>query len=115
MYDEQAPDDTPLFPDFNLARYGREVNRAALRLKLGHLGVCPHVFRHSAASNDVFMQRRSLDEVQKRGRWAVHSSVVRYEKAAILLQQLKKLSSHQQRAARTAASRFPGMLVAAVR
>ena len=40
----------------------------------------PHNVRHSAPSHDVFHQYRRLLGVQRRGRWRVDSSVLRYAK-----------------------------------
>ena len=40
----------------------------------------PHNVRHSAPSHDVFHQYRRLPGVQRRGRWRVDSSVLRYAK-----------------------------------
>ena len=52
----------------------------------GRLGVpaVPYMMRPSGPSIDRAQQFRPLDEVRKRGRWASHKSVVRYEKAARL-------------------------------
>ena len=42
----------------------------------------PYQLRHSGASNDRISEERDLLSIQKRGRWASHKSLVRYEKAA---------------------------------
>ena len=69
-----------LFPDLTLSAYERWCAGAARDLKYKSSCIMPHIFRHSGASNDMFHKRRSLQEVQKRGRWAA-----RNEKHALLL------------------------------
>ena len=44
-------------------------------------GLVPYSLRHSAASHDALHKLRSLQEIQKRGRWRAHRSVTRYEKS----------------------------------
>ena len=46
--------------------------------------VTPYQTRHSGPSIDRARQYRTLLEVQKRGQWRAHKSVVRYEKGARL-------------------------------
>ena len=115
LYQPQLGDNARLFPTLTLASYERAVQKAAHQRQLGHMRICPHVFRHSAASNDRFLGRRSLAEVQKRGQWASTSSVRRYEKAALLLQALKKMSPTQQQRAKSVAKLFPARLLQAFR
>ena len=64
------------------------------RTAVGNLGldVVPYQGRHSGASLDRGEGRRSLEAVQKRGRWASQRSVRRYEKAGLLNQSWSKLS-----------------------
>ncbi|CAK0825012.1 unnamed protein product, partial [Prorocentrum cordatum] len=93
--------------DFTLGDYEREVKKSACRLGYTSLGVCPHVFRHSGASNDKAHSRRTLKEVQKRGRWASSASVARYEKGALILQQLRKVPLAKQRKAAERSKRLP--------
>jgi hypothetical protein len=40
----------------------------------------PHSVRHTGASRDMYVQYRSLDQIQKRGRWTSWKSVNRYAK-----------------------------------
>ena len=40
----------------------------------------PHNVRHTGPSRDVYIRYRTLKEVQRRGRWRVDSSVLRYSK-----------------------------------
>ena len=51
----------------------------------------PHVLRHSGASNDLLHSRRTLKEVQLRGRWKVLDSVRRYGKTHFLVQSNARL------------------------
>ena len=48
------------------------------------LDMTPYQLRHSGPSIDRSRNLRSLEEVQKRGRWKSHKSVARYEKSARL-------------------------------
>ena len=54
------------------------VKQCALDLQV--VGFTPYSLRHSGASHDTIHKIRSLQEVQKRGRWRAHRSVTRYEK-----------------------------------
>lgn len=60
---------------------GRSFHRACTGLGLGALG-CPTLYqlRHAGASWDFASGRRTLPEVQRRGRWRAPISVRRYEK-----------------------------------
>ena len=52
-----------------------------------------YVLRHSGASSDTWLRRRSLDEVQKRGRWRSETSVRRYDKGGRLAELLSRCPS----------------------
>ncbi|CAK0861861.1 unnamed protein product, partial [Prorocentrum cordatum] len=101
--------------DFTLGDYEREVKKSACRLGYTPLGACPHVFRHSGASNDKAHSRRTLKEVQKRGRWASSASVARYEKGALILQQLRKVPLARQKKAAERSKRLPQVLLQKIR
>ncbi|CAK0791289.1 unnamed protein product [Prorocentrum cordatum] len=64
--------------DLSYPQFLRFFRRAATNIGAD---VVPHQGRHSGASLDRATGRRSLEEVQKRGRWAAMSSVKRYEKS----------------------------------
>ena len=68
------------------------------RTAAGNLGldVVPYQGRHSGASLDRGEGLRSIEAVQKRGRWAAYSSVRRYEKAGLLNQSWAALSPAQK-------------------
>ena len=51
----------------------------------------PYRLRHGGASHDFARQRRSLVEIQRRGRWKSFSSVRRYEKGGRIDQMLNSL------------------------
>ena len=51
----------------------------------------PYQLRHAGPSCDRALGLRPLLEVQKRGRWLAHLSVVRYEKAGRLAGEVAKL------------------------
>ena len=54
--------------------------------ELGLGTMVPYLLRHSGASHDRLTNERTLEECKKRGRWANHKSLVRYEKAARVAQ-----------------------------
>ena len=47
-----------------------------------------YTLRHGGASADRLMDRRSLAEVKRRGRWRSDASLRRYEKSTIVLRQV---------------------------
>ena len=52
----------------------------------------PYQLRHGGPSYDRVTQRRSLEAIQKRGRWKQLRSVMRYEKAGRVAQEAMRLS-----------------------
>ena len=56
------------------------MNRKAWAPNSWKLNLVPYQARHSAASEDVELRRRSLAEVKRRGNWRSDKSVHRYEK-----------------------------------
>ena len=74
-----------------LSRFWEQAARALdLERSLG----MPHLYvlRHSGASADMMLKRRSLAEIKSRGRWRSDSSVRRYEKGGRSLERLAALS-----------------------
>ena len=71
----------------------------------------PHMIRHSGPSIVRTQQFRPLDEARKRGRWARHKSVVRYEKAARLSQARHDLSAAAQSQCEALEARFEELLL----
>ncbi|CAK0875323.1 unnamed protein product [Prorocentrum cordatum] len=95
--------------DFTLLEYEREIKKAADRLGYSPLGMRPHVFRHSKASNDKVHNRRTLKEIQKRGRWVSSASVARYD-GALVLQELRKMPQQKQKLAARKSKQLPQRL-----
>ena len=62
----------------------RQLWHAALqRLGLSWIGP-PHMLRHGGPSFDSYTNRRSLEDIRRRGRWSQIKSVQRYAKAHAL-------------------------------
>eukprot|EP00438_Fugacium_kawagutii_P008464 Skav230206 [mRNA] locus=scaffold2443:266117:270539:+ [translate_table: standard] len=101
----------PLFPNLTLNSYERWMRSA--NQQLGYSVEClkPHVIRHSAASNDRYHERRSLQDVGKRGRWEAKASVSRYEKHALLLTQWKHCAPARKNLVCRRSQAFPALLV----
>ena len=55
------------------------------------IDIVPYQLRHSGPSWDATQQRRTLEQIQKRGRWKTFSSVCRYEKGGRSLQSFQEL------------------------
>ena len=80
--------------DFDYSHFCKMFYQAAQALKLS---VTPYQWRHSGPSIDRAKDRRSLLEVQKRGRWKSFKSVARYEKSARLGANFAQLGTSLQR------------------
>lgn len=65
--------------------------KASSLAKLDHLGMGFHNLRHGGPSRDALEKFRSLEEIQKRGKWGSFRSVCRYEKHGRLHQTLSKV------------------------
>ena len=75
--------------DGGLIAWNKVWKEAALHLKLPPATL--YVLRHTGPSDDRLRNRRSLDDVQKRGAWLSRKSVLRYEKAATILKVTRDL------------------------
>lgn len=104
-----------LFPRLNLSQYESWFKKACDTLQYKCQCVLPHTVRHSGASNDKYHNRRSLTEIQKRGRWAAKSSVTRYEKAALLLSAWKQAPDARHKVIEARSQRFMSDLIKALR
>ena len=80
--------------NFTYPEFVKAFNQAKDKLKIRDL--VPYQMRHSGPSIDRSRQARSLEEVQKRGRWRAHRSLVRYEKAARLAATMNSYTDQQQ-------------------
>ena len=101
----------PIFEGVKLADFEKAFRKGSVALSLQPLKISPHSARHSGASNDVYLNRRSLDQVRKRGRWTVKASVDRYERHGRLLRQFRRCTNGQLAASRGAALRLKTALV----
>lgn len=103
-----------LFP-FDLREYERAFGAGMRALNLTSLQGSPHALRHTGPSHDVMEKRITLEQAQKRGRWASFKSVVRYEKHGRMLRQAHKLVPEQHAAASRALAALRSRLVLAIR
>ncbi|CAK0822815.1 unnamed protein product, partial [Prorocentrum cordatum] len=84
----KGPAATPLW-GFSLGQLNQMFTLAATALGINHLR--PHLYgmRHGGVSDDLLTQRRSMEQVFRRGRWAVMSSTRRCAKETALLRELQ--------------------------
>ena len=54
-----------------------------------------HSLRHAGASRDIAEGARTLEQVRRRGRWQLLSSVQRYTKTHVLAQQRSRMTPEQ--------------------
>ena len=91
----KKPEEKVLSLDYR--RWAALFRRAVLDLHLGALGPPTlYMLRHAGASLDVARGARTLQEVQKRGRWDSFASVRRYEKAGRVAELLGRLPGSVQ-------------------
>ncbi|CAE8612690.1 unnamed protein product, partial [Polarella glacialis] len=105
----KTPEDK-LFPSLSLASYERLFRDAMQKRYNKCIHVTPHSVRHSGPSNDKFHKRRSLLQIQKRGRWASPKSVARYEKEALLLGIWRAIPENQHSDISARSREFPSKL-----
>ena len=82
--------------DFDYPEFCAAFQGAVAELSMTHLNIVPYAWRHSGPSIDRARNLRSLQEVQKRGRWRQAKSVNRYEKAGRLGMGIQELTSAQR-------------------
>ena len=80
---------------FSYPEYLEVFKKAAMRLDCPT--VCPYQMRHSGPSIDLADKRRSLEEAQRRGRWAQPRSMMRYERRARLTAEWAKVPEATRR------------------
>ena len=78
---------------FDYGSLTREVRAAAEALKISFV---PYHVRHSGPSWDRLQQYRTLESIQKRGRWRSFLSVQRYEKSGRISADYQKYSARQK-------------------
>ena len=105
----------PLEPlwSFDYVQLRAEFEGALAALGLRHLGATLYSLRHGGASHDRIVNRRSLEEVAKRGRWRARLSVRRYEKHGRLALQVAQVPGVVQQRLRLSAQRLPGLFARA--
>ena len=96
--------------DLSLARLDTLFKSAVEDLGLQRLRVTPHCCRHGGASTDYSGGHRSLDQIQRHGRWLAVASVRRYEKTGRLARQFSFLSQQHVRDAKLAETRLRHLL-----
>ena len=83
---------------------------SVLKLK----GYVPYQLRHGGPSHDRAQMTRSLEAIQKRGRWKQLKSVMRYEKAGRVAQEAMKLSIAMRKYASEVAKNLKGYVTGKV-
>ena len=89
-----ASDSTELVWDFTYSQYVVAFRRAVAELRLKD--VVPYQMRHSGPSIDLANGARTMEEAQTRGRWAVSSTMARYERRSRLSKEWSVLTQAQR-------------------
>ena len=76
---------------FDHKEYNRMFGRVSELAEVNKLAPHPYSLRHGGASHDSLLRRRSIEAIQKRGRWRAASSATRYDKQARVLKGASKL------------------------
>ena len=108
-----SPSRTELAWSFNYPEYLAAFKRAAARLDCP--SVCPYQMRHSGPSIDLADHRRTLDEAQRRGRWAQARSMQRYERRARLTAEWAKVPARTQAAGMACAKQLAARILGPVK
>ena len=98
----------PLF-DFTYSQWLEAVKTAGAALGLTEWRITLYVLRHTGPSHDFLTKRRSLAEIQRRGRWSLASSVRRYEKGSRVTSRLNDLPPALLRFVEVADASLPGI------
>ena len=104
-----------LFQDISIGSLEKWLHSTCKTLMYKSTCVLPHVLRHSGPSNDIYHKRRSLLDVQRRGRWKAKSSVSRYEKHALLVQRWGQAPEGRHKDILLRSQTLPSKLAAALR
>ena len=78
---------------FTAAEYLRIWRRCVKSLGIGEVATSPYQNRHGGASRDHLLKLRSVQAIQRRGRWAVDASARIYDKPGRLQQIINRFSS----------------------
>ena len=92
---------------FSAAQYLSSWREAVNLLQIGDVASSPYQNRHGGASRDHLMKLRSVQAIQRRGRWAVDSSARVYDKPGRLQQVINKYSDLLQEFGEQVRTRFP--------
>jgi hypothetical protein len=87
----QQKDEKDALWGFDHKEYNKLFARASELAEVNTLQPHPYCLRHGGASHDSLMRRRSIEGIQKRGRWRAPSSATRYDKHARVLKEVSKL------------------------
>mgnify|MGYP003841668243 CR=1 FL=1 len=100
-------------PEESLWRFSYSALTWKLRDVCRHLQIelTPYQLRHAGPSDDRIRGRRSLMEIQKRGRWLSYRSVARYEQASWLLAQTERMSTITRQRAEAAERHLEGVVL----
>ena len=77
---------------FTAAKYLQVWRLCTEALDIQDLAVSPYQNRHGGASRDHLLKLKSVQAIQRRGRWAVDSSARSYDKPGRLQQMINKYS-----------------------
>ena len=100
---------TRVFAGLTLGQYEERFKSAMAELNVPW-HITPHVVRHSGPSNDFYHHRRSITQIQKRGRWASFKSCRRYEKSGLIMQAWDRLEAFQRQKVNDLAKSLPVIL-----
>lgn len=103
-----------LFPSLTLSSYEKFWDQSCANMGYPSKMITPHILRHSAASNDLCHNRRSLEEAQKRGQWRSRKSLTRYGKEALMLKSWTKIGCRKQADVKRQARGMPAKLLSAI-
>ena len=104
--------DGNLFNNITLNQYESLFRRASREMGIEEVKLTPHVVRHAGPSRDRLDRSRTLQEIQRRGRWRCVQSMNRYEKEGKALRSWSKLTQADRELYTRAAAIFPSDLVA---
>jgi hypothetical protein len=89
----------PLWP-FDHNRLVAEYATTMKELQLTALETSLYALRHGGASTDFLLRRRPLAEIKMRGRWTSDASLRRYQKSAVVQQEVAKMGSAATKASK---------------
>ena len=87
-----CPPEAPLFPNITQEQYSKDIKLALEKVGAAALHPTAYSMRHGGPSWDFMTKSRTLEEIQRRGRWRVAASVARYQKSAKMLQGMHKVA-----------------------